>query len=227
MTREFNFCLIKLKVVKIPSKSECFSEMEVAEAYTQIADEFSRTRYSVWKGVREYLDALYTGVSVADIGCGNGKNMLYRGDLKMTGVDVCEKFLAICVSRGLKAVQGSVTAIPFADETFDHAICIAVIHHFRSKEERCLAIQELARILKPGGTALIYVWAFEQPVTSKRKFVSQDEMVPFQNTLRFYHLYSEGELEKEISAVCGNIRIQTCVYELGNWYAVIEKLPKN
>ncbi len=201
--------------------------MEVAEAYTQIADEFSRTRYSVWRGVKEYLDGLPAGAYVADVGCGNGKNMLYRRDLQMAGVDVCEKFLAICESRGLTVHQGSVTSIPFGDNTFDHAICIAVIHHLTTVDARRLAIQELVRILKPGGTALVYVWAFEQPDTSRRKFASQDEWIPFQNILRFYHLYTENELEADISAVCADVCILKSVYELGNWYVILQKNPKN
>lgn len=201
--------------------------MEVKEAYTKIANEFSRTRFSVWKGVRAYLDTLPMGATVLDIGCGNGKNMLYRHDLAMTGVDICEKFLAICDTRGLLAVPGSVTQIPFPNETFDHGICIAVIHHLRLPEERLTAIQELVRILKPGGTILIYVWAFEQPVDSKRKFTEKDELVPFGTVQRFYHLYSEGELKREILEAGVPIKIREETYELGNWTIVLEKIPKN
>jgi ubiquinone/menaquinone biosynthesis C-methylase UbiE len=97
---------------------------------------------------------------------------------------VCEKFLAICESRSLNAIQSSVIAIPFPDETFDHVICIAGIHHIRTAKECQVAIQKLLRILKQVDTALLYMWAFEQAMTSKQKLDSQDEMVPFQNTLR-------------------------------------------
>lgn len=44
----------------------------------------------------------------------------------------------------------------------DYVISVAVIHHFSTEERRLEAINELVRITKPGGTILIYVWAFEQ-----------------------------------------------------------------
>jgi tRNA (uracil-5-)-methyltransferase TRM9 len=39
-----------------------------------------------------------------------------------------------------------------------------------------MAVKEMARILRPGGLMLIYVWAMEQ---SKRKFTEQDVLVPW------------------------------------------------
>ena len=45
---------------------------------------------------------------------------------------------------------------------FDAVLSIGVIHHFSTHKRRTKAIQELARILKPGGRIMIYVWAMEQ-----------------------------------------------------------------
>ena len=53
-----------------------------------------------------------------------------------------------------KAYQGSLTSIPFEDETFDACLCTEVVEHI---EEDNLAISELARVLKPGGFLLISV----------------------------------------------------------------------
>jgi alkylated DNA repair protein alkB family protein 8 len=47
-------------------------------------------------------------------------------------------------------------------EIFDSVISIAVIHHFSTKTLRIAALTEIHRILKVGGRALIYVWAYEQ-----------------------------------------------------------------
>ena len=51
---------------------------------------------------------------------------------------------------------------------------IAVIHHLSTETRRLQAIQEINRILKIGGEALIYVWAYEQPRFENEK--SQDSM---------------------------------------------------
>ena len=44
------------------------------------------------------------------------------------------------------------------------------------------ATQEILRILRPGGTALFYVWALEQ---EGRTFTSQDNLVPWSLQARY------------------------------------------
>ncbi|CAG00909.1 unnamed protein product, partial [Tetraodon nigroviridis] len=58
--------------------------------------------------------------------------------------------------------------LPFRTASFDACISIAVIHHFSTPERRLAAIRELVRLLKTGGQALIYVWAFEQEHNKQR-----------------------------------------------------------
>ncbi len=203
--------------------------MEVVQTYNTIAHDFSKTRYSVWGGVRKFLDALPKDSLVGDIGCGNGKNMLYRQDkLRYEGVDISSEFVEICRSRGLHVTEGSILAIPAPDTLYDHTISIAVVHHLRTREERLQAIRELVRVTKPGGSVLIYVWAAEQPADSRRKFTGGDTMVPFHmkdGTIceRFYHIYSKGELESEIQSAIGPATVQS-FYDTGNWCCIVEKL---
>lgn len=52
--------------------------------------------------------------------------------------------------------------LPFRDSCFDAVISVGVIHHFASAKRRTRALEELYRILRPGGKMLVYVWAFEQ-----------------------------------------------------------------
>ncbi len=202
------------------------NQMEVADTYNTIAHDFSKTRYSVWGGVRWFLDALPPQSLIGDIGCGNGKNMQYRTDsLRYEGIDISSEFVAICRNRGLQVTEGSILAIPAVDELYDHTISIAVIHHLRTQEERLQAIRELYRVTRPGGSILIYVWAAEQPATSKRKFTGGDTIVPFHmkdGTVyeRFYHIYVRGELEAEIQSAVGPTAVQS-FYDTGNWCAVL------
>ena len=48
-------------------------------------------------------------------------------------------------------------------------ICIAVIHHLSTPARRLAAIEELSRIVRPGGRILISVWALEQNLKDTRK----------------------------------------------------------
>ncbi len=59
--------------------------------------------------------------------------------------------------------------LPYRNDQFDGIICIAVIHHLSTLARRQAAVVEMARILRPGGSMLLYVWAMEQ----ERRKVSQ------------------------------------------------------
>ena len=207
----------------------------VKDTYNIIADEFSRTRYTVWDAVKVFLDDISPKTVLADIGCGNGKNMLYRKDITNIGMDICENFVKICrEKRNLSVTHGSIINIPFDTNIADNTICIAVIHHLKSVEERVKAISELIRITKPGGHIMIYVWCFEQDAKSKRQFKSQDEMVSFKNyngdilSYRYYHLYLQGELENEINMVNKeskyNFIIKESFKDRNNYVCVIKKI---
>ncbi len=208
---------------------------DVKTTYNTIADEFSRTRYTIWDAVKVFLDDIKPNTVLADIGCGNGKNMLYIKDITNIGMDICENFVKICrEERNLSVTHGSILNVPFDSNIADNTICIAVIHHLKTIEERILAISELIRITKPGGHIMIYVWCFEQDPKSKRQFKTQDEMVPFKNrdgdvlSYRFYHLYLDGELEKEINMVKEsnqyNFKIKEMFKDRNNYVAIVEKL---
>jgi SAM-dependent methyltransferase len=51
----------------------------------------------------------------------------------------------------------------FIDGAFDWAISVATYHHLRDNRESQTALDELRRVLKPGGEAFITVWNRWQP----------------------------------------------------------------
>jgi SAM-dependent methyltransferase len=138
--------------------------------YNHHADDFSRSRFRIWPHVKTFLDNLHTGANVLDLGCGNGKNMLYRSDLNCVGLEQSPALCDICVERGLNVVQGDAAhRLPFSDDAFDAVIMIAVIHHIDPKDH-CDVLHEIGRVLKAGGVCLVTNWAVEQPPDSKRSF---------------------------------------------------------
>ena len=60
--------------------------------------------------------------------------------------------------------------LPLRDATMDAALCIAVMHHISSIDRRLRILKEMARVLRPNGTALITVWAQEQEDREKTIF---------------------------------------------------------
>ncbi len=205
--------------------------MDISQVYNVIADDFSKTRYKTWPAVAEFIDTFQKNSINADIGCGNGKNILYRSELNFKGMDITPEFVNICNKRKLDVVEGNILSIPFESNYFNNVICIAVLHHLENKQDRINGICELLRITKSSGMLMIYVWAFEQPSESKRQFNTQDEMVSFKKRdgtiyYRYYHLYKQHELEEEINCAILKSNLDIVVtsgYERGNWYVIIKK----
>ena len=201
----------------------------IEEVYNKIANDFNKTRYSVWASVRKFLDNVQADSTVLDIGCGNGKNMLYRNDLQFSGIDISQAQVDICRGKNLNVIKSNMTDLPFADESFDRAICIATYHHLDNDLVRAKALYEMHRILKVGGSILLSVWAMEQPDDSHFKFNSSDTLVPWTSRddgivyLRYYHIYCVNQLVHEINRLCPIFTIKECTYELGNWICVLHK----
>ena len=208
---------------------EIVSNLSVKEVYNAIANHFNNSRNRVWGSVRLFLDTLSVGSRVLEVGCGNGKNMLYRCDLDFTGTDISERQVQICKGKGLVAELGCMTKLDFEDGLFDNIICIATYHHLDNDNDRRAALSEMYRCLKVGGKLLLTVWAMEQGDTSTFNFSQSDEMVPWKSKddgktyMRYYHIYREGELFSEIKRLCPDLIWLAGGWELGNWYAILSR----
>lgn len=79
-------------------------------------------------------------------------------DCRITGLDISQTFVDIARANAAAAKvtidfrQGNVSNMPFDDETFDFLLCRAAFKNFA---EPLRALEEMYRVLKPGGRALI------------------------------------------------------------------------
>lgn len=205
------------------------NNLPIEEVYNRIANQFDYTRHRIWGSVKKFMNGLEPNSKVLEIGCGNGKNMLYRTDLDFHGIDISEKQIDICKKKNLKVEKSDMINLPFNDNIFDYEICIATYHHLDNDTDRQKALYEMYRTLKKDGTILITVWAMEQELDSNFHFSSTDEMVPWKskddgNTyLRYYHIYRKNELVNEIINLCPIFQIKSIEYELGNWAIILIK----
>ena len=203
-------------------------DIYVKDVYNSIANEFSDTRYRPWTCVESFLDNLEKDQIIGDIGCGNGKNMLYRKDLINYGCDFSKELVKICLKQNLNVIEGDILNIPYKDNSFDYTLCIAVIHHLSTIDKRIKSINELIRVTKPGGKILILVWALEQESNSKRKFTKQENYVDWKNKSkqllgkRYYYVFKKNELENLVSSI--NVKIVESFYEKGNHGVILEKI---
>jgi SAM-dependent methyltransferase len=111
--------------------------------------EYYPTYLAKLKFVRGWLDAAAPGTRVLDAGCGEGVLVEeYAQRLAIEGLDP---------NYGSDLVRtGSLTGLPYADSTFDRALCLDVLEHL-TFEEQPRALAELFRVLKPGGVLLVSI----------------------------------------------------------------------
>ncbi len=107
--------------------------------------------------------ARWAARDVLEAGCGIGTDgsRFAAAGARYTGMDFSPTALSLARRRfeleGLagRFVGGSVTALPFADASFDLVFSHGVIHHTAGTQD---ALGEFYRVLRPGGTALVMVY---------------------------------------------------------------------
>jgi SAM-dependent methyltransferase len=90
---------------------------------------------------------------VLDWGCGPGRVAVHLPFPHIYGCDPDPEGVAWCnanISEGRFVVSGLFPPLPYEDESFDAIVAVSVMTHLRREVQR-LWLQELARVLRPGG----------------------------------------------------------------------------
>ena len=90
---------------------------------------------------------------VLEVGSGSGGAAEWL-DHEIIGVDTSFERTAERGRRNLVETPGSVTAIPLPDGSFDAVLCVEMLEHIPA-EDRPRAIEELVRVLAPGGRLIL------------------------------------------------------------------------
>jgi ubiquinone/menaquinone biosynthesis C-methylase UbiE len=204
------------------------------ETYDRIAAHFSATREYAWPEVETFLDGR-TGRRALDLGCGNGRHaeLLAARVETVVGFDLSRGLLrearGRATERGFDAglVQGDAAALPFRPDRFDLAVYVATLHHLRPRSGRLGSLDELARVLAPGGRALVSAWA-----TVHDRFAAEhgdaeegfdthvDWTLPGgERVPRFYHIYAPAEFRADLDASA--LSVAETFVSSGNCYAVV------
>jgi tellurite methyltransferase len=99
---------------------------------------------------------------VLDVGCGGGRNLIYflQHGYDVYGIDpnpeaiAAVQELSIALTGEDKAGNFKVSfaeTMPFADHTFDLAICSAVLHFAQNPEHFEAMLTKMWQVIKPGG----------------------------------------------------------------------------
>jgi ubiquinone/menaquinone biosynthesis C-methylase UbiE len=193
-----------------------FELSNVKLIYENIAASFSDKRYTNWDWIDNFVKLQSNNSYILDIGCGNGRNMKYP-NYNFYGVDNCSKFIEMAKDISPNVYLSDMTELPFEDNFFDAIISIASFHHLSTIERRLKCIQEMYRVLKPGGKILLSIWSINQSHNKKlnNKFKYGDNIVPFKDNQgnnignRYYYIFQIDEIY--------NILNENFIIDCHNW----------
>jgi len=111
----------------------------------------------------------FSGKTVLDAGCGNTGYfqvaMIALGAAKISCLDLgsdwipeLKRVLEECGvnQQSIDYVEGSTTKLPFGDESFDFVASNGVIMHLETLTDASIALKELSRVTKRGGSLYVY-----------------------------------------------------------------------
>ncbi len=109
----------------------------------------------VWDGLLDLLD-VERGMTLLDVAGGEGGLARRATERGLIGhvADLSARAVAVAGAVGVAAVVGNGEALPYADATFDRVVNFGSLEHY---DEPVAGAAEMARVLRPGGRALIQV----------------------------------------------------------------------
>lgn len=148
-----------------------------------IARWYARTRQKDMQQFRDEATAvaqnLAPGSRVLEVAPGPGFfaiELAKLGDFVITGLDISQTFVEMAAANAHQAgakidfKQGNASAMPFADESFDLIYCSAAFKNF---SEPIKALDEMYRVLRTGGEALIVDLNKQVSMEEVRDYVKQ------------------------------------------------------
>ncbi|MDQ6958126.1 MAG: methyltransferase domain-containing protein [Mariprofundaceae bacterium] len=113
---------------------------------------------------RETMKRLHLkpGQRLLDVGCGTGflleKVISTFPDTHIAGMDPSPEMLGMARGKclnGIDFMEGWAESLPFRDDSFDVVVSCNAFHYWR---QPAMALDEIARVLKPEGRLLITDW---------------------------------------------------------------------
>ena len=128
---------------------------DAAEQWESIRHELYGSRFTT----QAMLAIIPPTWTIADLGCGSGilSSQLAPFVKQVIGVDNSDPMLIAAHQRtenttNIDLRKGELTALPIDDNVVDAALCVIVLSYVENAQK---AIAEMARVIKPGGRAIV------------------------------------------------------------------------
>jgi ubiquinone/menaquinone biosynthesis C-methylase UbiE len=203
---------------------------DVRETYDRIGGHFAKTRAHPWPAVERFVEGSEEVDVGLDLGCGNARHaaVLATRAERVVGIDASRAVLDAARERRksegfpVALCQADATRLPLAPSTVDLAVYIATIHHLPNHEMRIGSLDELARVLAPGGRALVSAWSVTHDRFEEEEGfdTTVDWTLPGGETVpRYYHIYDPAEFAADLRESA--LAVERTFEERGNCYGVV------
>ena len=152
-----------------------FEEPEIVSNYDAYYDtDKGKMVDEIEKGIiAEYLFSLKEK-ELLELGCGTGHWTAFFEEkgFDVIGIDISCEMMEKAASKGLKAKfhVGDAERLPFFDESIENVASITMLEFVKNQE---VVIQEIYRVLKPGGYAIFGLLGDKSPIA---KNAANDEI---------------------------------------------------
>ena len=96
--------------------------------------------------------ALQPGERLLDLGGGTGRIAQHLDKARVVLCDPSAGMAREARRKGLSTCRGRAEALPFGEDVFDALLVVDAFHHFQEHQR---AIEEMLRVLRPGGRIVI------------------------------------------------------------------------
>lgn len=104
-----------------------------------------------------------------DIGCGSGIALEAAAaqGFECVGTELYPGFIEVCRAKGLEVVPGTIEGIRFPDASCAVVFLDDVLEHL---DQPFAHLDEIARVLQPGGILYVNTWVIDDPTTVEAAF---------------------------------------------------------
>jgi SAM-dependent methyltransferase len=141
------------------------TQLGITEPSRESLARFDRAYLSLYPYLDEYLPASGSGGHLLEIGLGYGtvSQLLAERGFEYHGLDIAPgpvemvryRLRELGIDPEERVRVGSALDIEHPDESFDHVVTIGCLHHTGDLPR---AVEEVRRVLRPGGRALVMVY---------------------------------------------------------------------
>ena len=109
----------------------------VQKVYDVVAKQWHGTRYRSWPAIEKFVANQPKNGFVADIGCGNGKNMhdVVKGGGTVIGMDFSHGLIEICAEQGFEVQVADALMVPYRSRVFDSRSTLPLCTTFQRRTQ--------------------------------------------------------------------------------------------